>query len=134
MSASVHAGIQTPPWADTPPPGQTHPPPGQTPPLPADGTDPTGMHSCYYRPQRSCGQGYVFTGVCDSVHRGGLWRTPPGPRRTPSPGTKENPPDQVDTPRTKENPPGPRRTPRPGRPPQDQGEPPPGKKTAAYGQ
>ena len=24
-----------------------------------------------YRPQRSCGQGNVFTGVCDSVHRGG---------------------------------------------------------------
>ena len=33
----------------------------------ADGTHPTGMHSCY-RPQRSCGQGYVFTRVCDSVH------------------------------------------------------------------
>ena len=26
----------------------------------------------YYRPQRSCGRGYVFTRVCDSVHRGGL--------------------------------------------------------------
>ena len=26
----------------------------------------------FYRPQRSCGQGYVFTCVCDSVHRGGL--------------------------------------------------------------
>ena len=25
----------------------------------------------FYRPQRSCGQGYVFTRVCDSVHRGG---------------------------------------------------------------
>ena len=30
-------------------------------------------------------QGYVFTGVCDSVHRGGvsqhaLWQTPPFPR------------------------------------------------------
>ena len=24
----------------------------------------------YYRPQRSC-EGYVFTGVCDSVHKGG---------------------------------------------------------------
>ena len=24
-----------------------------------------------YRPQRSCGQGYVFTRVCDSVHGGG---------------------------------------------------------------
>ena len=26
----------------------------------------------YYRPQRSCGQGNVFTAVCDSVHRGGV--------------------------------------------------------------
>ena len=26
---------------------------------------------CYYRPKRSFGQGYVFTCVCDSVHRGG---------------------------------------------------------------
>ena len=33
----------------------------------------------HYRPQRSCGQGYIFTRVCDSVHRGGLraGRTPP---------------------------------------------------------
>ena len=31
---------------------------------------PTGMLSCY-RPQRSCGQGYVFTRVCDSVNGGG---------------------------------------------------------------
>ena len=53
----------------------------------------------FYRPQRSCGQGYVFTRVCDSVNRGGLRRTPPGTRQTPR-----------------------------------QGEPPPGKKTAAYGQ
>ena len=79
-----------------------------------------------------------FTRVCDSVHRGGLQRTPltrqtppppdqadttpagrtpPGPRRTPPdqadpPGTKENPPRPGRPPRTKENPPGPRRTPR----------------------
>ena len=68
----------------------------------------------YYRPQRSCGQGYVFTRVCDSVNRGEgvsaeppprTKENPPGPRRTPPPGTKENPPG------TKENPP------RPGRPP-----------------
>ena len=26
----------------------------------------------YYRPQRSFGQGYVFTRVCDSVHGGGV--------------------------------------------------------------
>ena len=30
-----------------------------------------GIPTYYYRPQRSCGQGYVFTRVCDSVHRGG---------------------------------------------------------------
>ena len=34
-----------------------------------------------YRPQRSCGQGYVFTRVCDSVHRGvclsACWDTTP---------------------------------------------------------
>ena len=26
---------------------------------------------CFYRPQRSCGQGNIFTPVCHSVHRGG---------------------------------------------------------------
>ena len=66
-----------------------------------------------YRPQRSCGQGYVFTGVCDSVNRGGgclpqcmlgchtppdenppTWKTPPHgetPLRDGTPGM-ENPP------------------------------------------
>ena len=72
----------------------------------------------YYRPQRSWGQGYVFTRVCDSVNRGGmggLRRTPPGPRRTP-PGTKENPPQDQGEP-----PLGPRRTPPgPGRPPRQE--------------
>ena len=46
---------------------------------------------CYcYRSQRSCGQGYVFIRVCDSVNRGGLpeGNTPP-PRRRPL--WKENP-------------------------------------------
>ena len=75
-SASVHAGIsppppakeqtppeqappgagtpleQTPPWEQTPP-GSRHPPQEQTPPpqqtaTVADGTHPTGMHSCWY--------------------------------------------------------------------------------------
>ena len=64
------------------------------------------MSQYCYRPQRSCGQGYVFTGVCDSVHRGGLRRTPPWDQGEPPPGTKENPPG-------------------PGRPPRDQGESPP---------
>ena len=30
------------------------------------------MYSDHYQPQQSCGQGYVFTRVCDSVHRGGV--------------------------------------------------------------
>ena len=74
-----------------------------------------------YRPQRSCGQGYVFTRVCDSVNRGGSPENPPGPRRTSS--TRQTPP------------PGPRRPPRtrqtthtPPRTrqtPPNQGEPPP---------
>ena len=75
----------------------------------------------YYRPQRSCGQGNVFTGVCDSVNRGGLPQCmlgyhPPrrrtSPRRTPQEGEppqKETPPRRR-TPHKKENPPR-RRTP-----------------------
>ena len=89
----------------------------------------------YYRPQRSCGQGYVFTGVCDSVHRGGLQRTPPGPGRHP-PSRENPPPDQADTPPAgRTPPPGTRQThtpPRQGEPPRQAD--PPGKKTAAYGQ
>ena len=73
----------------------------------------------HYRPQRSSGQGYVFTRVCDSVHRGGLRRTPPGTRQTPTPpGTRQDPPgretprDQAGPPRQGE-PPGTRQTPPP---------------------
>ena len=56
---------------------------------------PERMTNYYYRPQRSCGQGYVFTRVCDSVHRG---RGSPG--TTPPPGTRQTPPqDQADPPR-----------------------------------
>ena len=50
-------------------------PPGRHPSLPLMKTGhnalthPTGMHSCY-RPQRSCGQGNVFTGVCLSTGGG----------------------------------------------------------------
>ena len=72
--------------------------------------------SIYYRPQRSCGQGYVFTRVCDSVNGGGL-------RRTPPPGTRQTrPPDQGEPPsRLGESPPGDQAdTP----PPRDQGDPP----------
>ena len=111
-----------------------------------------------YRPQRSCGQGYVFTRVCDSVHRGGggsgqnppcQGEPPPGPvrhppetRQTPPPRPGRHPPsrDQADN----THPPRPGRPPRtrqttppgPGRqPPQTRQTPPPaGNKTAAYGQ
>ena len=52
------------------------PPSRQTSPLPematvANCTHPTGMHSCYH-PQMKLWEGYVFTGVCDSVHGGGV--------------------------------------------------------------
>ena len=47
----------------------------------------------YYRPQRSLGQGNIFTRVCHSVHRGGsasgLGRHPP----------QQTPPPLADTPR-----------------------------------
>ena len=87
----------------------------------------------YYRPQRSCGQGYVFTRVCDSVNRGGGGspeNPPPRDQGEPPPDQGEPPPDQADhppqpgrpPPGTKENPPlCTRQTPFPGR-------------TAAYGQ
>ena len=56
-SGQTHPG-QTLPLGRHPLPGQRHPPPGDTPPgqcmlgysQQADGTHPTGMHSCY-RPQ-----------------------------------------------------------------------------------
>ena len=67
--------------------------------------------SSYYRPQRSCGQGNVFTGVCLSTGGEGClpqcmlgYQTPLGPGRPP--GTRQTPPQ------TRQNPPG------LGRPPQ----------------
>ena len=88
------------------------------------------------RPRRSCGkvmflppatklgQGYVFTGVCDSVHGGSTWPgTPPGPGKPP--GTRYTPQDQVHPlwtrctplPGTRYTPPGTRYTPQLGTPP-----------------
>ena len=74
-------------------------------------------HIFHYRPQRSCGQGYVFTRVCDSVHGGSLRRTPldqaDTPRDQTAPPDQGEPPwDQADTPQDQ------------GEPPRDQGEPP----------
>ena len=76
-----------------------------------------------YRPQRSCGQGNVFTGVCLSTGGGvclsACWDArPPQTRQTPRtrqtpPGPGRPPPDQADPPtQTRQTPP------RPGRPPQ----------------
>ena len=96
----------------------------------------------FYRPQRSCGQGYIFKPVCHSVHRaagsasvhaGMPPHTPPGadtlppdqtpPEQTPPPQAEPPPPEQTlsppaDTPQTR-HPPG--------------ADPPPGKQTPAYG-
>ena len=82
----------------------------------------------YYRPQRSCGQGNVFTGVClstggwgEGVCLSACWdANPPGPGRPP-PWTRQtpSPPDQADPPRTRQTtPPGTRQT-----PPRDQADP-----------
>ena len=50
----------------------------------------------YYRPQRSCGQGNIFTPVCHSVHRGGMSEAdPPGRHTAPRAGT---PPLRAGTP------------------------------------
>ena len=80
----------------------------------------------FYRPQRSCGQGNVFTAVCDSVHRGGLQQEkPPLGRETPQQGEppgRENPPGQGEPPPAGRTLAG--RTPRQGEIPPWQGEPP----------
>ena len=86
------------------------------------------MTLSFYRPQRSCGQGNVFTVVCDSVHRGGVclsacWDTttprvdPPGadtPRSRPSrsrPSRSRHPPQEQTPPRSRHPPPRSRHTP-----------------------
>ena len=63
--------------------------------------------SCCYRPQRSCGQGNIFTPVCHSVHRGGSASMhagippPPGSDTTTPPRIRppwirhHQPPDQT---------------------------------------
>ena len=116
----------------------------------------------FYRPQRSCGQGNIFTPVCHSFCSQGVLpqcmlgyhppptprpgRHPPGTRQTPPPGadTHSPPGDQADPPWDQADPPGSRppwtrqTPPGPGRPPPpDQADPPrsgrpPGKQTPAY--
>ena len=70
------------------------------------------------------GQGNVFTGVCDSVHRGGslAGRRPPG-RENPTPPGQGEPPWQGDPPGQGE-PPSRETPPGQGEPPHGQGEPP----------
>ena len=71
----------------------------------------------FYRPQRSCGQGNVFTGVClstggrvsASVHAGMPY--PPGTRETPL-GPGRPPPGPGRPPGTRQTPSGPGRPPR----------------------
>ena len=63
----------------------------------------------YYRPKRSFGQGNIFTPVCHSVHRGGVWQGDP-------PGWMEEPPqlDGEPPPAGWRNPPGWMEEPPPG--------------------
>ena len=74
------------------------------------------MHQFEYEllpPTTKLGQGYVFTGVCDSVHGGGgsTWPgTPPGPGTPPR--TRYTPPGPGTPPRDQVHPPGPGTAPR----------------------
>ena len=45
----------------------------------------------FYRPQRSCGRGYVFTGVCHSVNGGGCLPQCMLGYHTPPPGSRHPP-------------------------------------------
>ena len=120
-SATVHSGIPPPPegpgtpWEQTPPPGADTPWSRHAPCAvhagrygqQAGGMHPTGMQSCY-RLQTKLQEGYVFTGVCDSVNSGvSLPGRPPSARETPP--ARKTPPCQVDPPA--------RETPLPRRPP-----------------
>ena len=57
------------------------------------------LRLAYLPPATKLGQGYVFTGVCDSVHRGGIclsacWDTTPQEQMRPSrhPASTDTPP------------------------------------------
>ena len=86
----------------------------------------------FYRPQRSCGQGNVFTGVRLSTGGGvclsACWDA--------IPPWMENPPRDGEPPSLGWRPPRPpldgETTPPDGEPPAPDGEPPPGKQTPAY--
>ena len=85
---------------------------------------PTGMHSCY-QPQRSCGQGNVFTGVCLSTG-GRVSASVPAGMPYPlgwRPPQMENPPGMENPPRWRTPPLDGEYPPQDGEPPLD-GEPP----------
>ena len=65
----------------------------------------------YYHPQTKLGQGYIFTGICDSVHREGggvclsaCWDTTHTPWQGDTPLARRHTPWQGDTPPGKETP------------------------------
>ena len=67
--------------------------------------DPLQLLLNIYWPQRSCGQGNIFTPVCHSVHRGGLPQcmlgyTPPTRPLTPGADPRDQTPPQEQTPPT----------------------------------
>ena len=90
-------------------------------------------HSNHYRPQRSCGQGYVLHVSVILVHRGeGVSGQGDPPDQAEPPDLGRTPLDQAEPPQTKGEPPqdqgeppGPGRPPRPGRTPPDQDSNPP---------
>ena len=105
--------------------------------------------SDFYRPQRSCGQGNIFTPVCHSFCSQGAGGLPqcilgyhlPGTSQTPPPWDQadiplapgRHPQDQADTPQDQADTPWDQAdTPGPGRHPPGPGRP-PGKQTPAYG-
>ena len=103
---------------------------------------------CYYRPQRSCGQGNIFAPVCHSVHRGvvvsqkALSQIPPRPGTSPPPPDHAHHPPGPGTPPPKIKHPPDQAPPPQTRHPPDQAQPPdqappwtrhtPGKQTPAY--
>ena len=98
-------------------------------------------HSEYiYQPQRSCGQGNIFTPVCHSVHRGGFclnacWDTNLPPTRHP-PGADTPPPDQPPQEQTPPRADTPQQTPPPDQadtPPQTRQTPTRTRESPAYG-
>ena len=95
------------------------------------------LNNIFYRPQRSCGQGYVFTRVCD-LFTGGAREIPwagrtPLPTQGADPTLGADPPWAGRTPQAGRIPPG-RENP-PGADPTLQSRHPPyGKHTPAYGQ